>query len=219
VVSFREYRVGCDVDTFDSDSLRELDLAKRSVVSEWGYFATRRGAVSSSVSIDAMLKRLEERVAHHRERQEFHAERETFHRERMTQHAAGLETALAHLEAFRAAAVAAGELLQRDRSTVTPSPEPDDPDLDKQRSLSRMIARVLEDRSADETFGARSVTWEIQQRWGAKLRRKPDPRSVAATLRRWALTGRIHQVRAGRAHYESLYRKTPEATSPVRASG
>lgn len=70
-----------------------------------------------------------------------------------------------------------------------------------------MVTRVVEGKSPDETFGARAVTREIQKRWGAKLRRHPDARSVAALLRRWALTGRIHQVREGRAHHESLYRK------------
>ena len=68
---------------------------------------------------------------------------------------------------------------------------------------------MLEGRPADQTFGARSITREIQERWGAKLRRRADPRSVAATLRRWAAAGRIHQVREGRAYYESLYRKAP----------
>jgi hypothetical protein len=68
-----------------------------------------------------------------------------------------------------------------------------------------MIARVLKDKAPDEIFGPIAVTNEINKRWGAKLRRKPDPRTVAATLRRWAVAGRIHRTREGRAHYESLY--------------
>lgn len=166
--------------------------------------------MGSSLSIDQMLKQLEERVDHHRERQKFHSEQEMLHRERTEHHTAGLETAMAHLEAFRAAASAAGDLLERDKSAAPPPAEPNlDADLTKKRSLSRMVARVLEGLAPDETFGARSVTREIQKRWGEKLRRRPDPRSVAANLRRWAFAGRIHQVREGRAHYESLYRKTP----------
>jgi hypothetical protein len=163
------------------------------------------------VSIAQRLKQLEERVAHHRERQAFHAEKEMLHRERAAFHAAGFETAAEHLEAFKAAAMAADDLLQRDKSAAPPPPEPEvDPELDKKRSLSRMIARVIEGKAVEETFGALAVTREIQQRWGAKLRRKADPRSVAVTLRRWSLAGRIHQVREGRAHYESLYSKAPQ---------
>ena len=130
-------------------------------------------------------------------------------------HTSEIETALAHLEAFRASAAAIGEILARDKSTAPPPAEPEMPAAQgRKRTLSRMIARVLEGRAPDEVFGARSVTQEIQVRWGAKLRRRPDPRSVAATLRRWGAAGRIHQVREGRAYYESLYRKTPPADTP-----
>lgn len=165
--------------------------------------------MASNLSIAQMLKQLEERVEHHRERQKFHAEQEVFHREETARHSAGLETALAHLEAFRAASTAAGDLLERDRPAATlPSAELE-PELDTRRSLSQMVTRVVEGRAPDEAFGARSVTREILQLWGAKMRRKPDPRSVAATLRRRARAGHLHQVREGRAHHEALYRKTP----------
>lgn len=72
-----------------------------------------------------------------------------------------------------------------------------------------MVAKVLEGKAPDAVFGATAVTQEIEHRWGAKLRRRPDPRSVAAALRRWAAAGRLHQVREGRAYSESLYRKAP----------
>ncbi|HWN44034.1 MAG TPA: hypothetical protein VNW71_17555 [Thermoanaerobaculia bacterium] len=165
--------------------------------------------MSLNLSLAQMLTQLETKVAHHSERKGFHAEQEVFHRDNSAHHAAELETALARLEALRAAAEAAGELLERDKSAAPPPAEPDESlDVGRKRSLSRMVARVVESMPPDETFGARSVTRAVQERWGAKLRRRPDPRSVAATLRRWALAGRIHQVREGRAHYESLYRKT-----------
>jgi len=60
-------------------------------------------------------------------------------------------------------------------------------------------------QAPDEVFGPSAVTTEVNKRWGAKLRRKADPRTVAATLRRWAVAGRIHRAREGRAHYELLY--------------
>lgn len=164
-----------------------------------------------NLSIAQMLANLETKVAHHRERKHFHAEQEAIHREQTALHAAELDNALARLEAFRSAAEAAGELLENAKLAAPPPAQPDldGADLVRKRSLSRMVARVVEGLSPDQTFGARSVTREIQERWGAKLRRRPDPRSVAATLRRWAAAGRIHQVREGRAYYESLYKKTP----------
>jgi len=165
--------------------------------------------MSLNLSIAQMLANLETKVALHRERKQFHAEQEAIHREQTAIHAAELDNALARLEAFRSAAEAAGELLEHAKLAAAPPSLPDlgDADLIRKRSLSRMVARVLEGLSPDQTFGAKTVTREIQERWGAKLRRRPDPRSVAATLRRWALAGRIHQVREGRSYYESLYRK------------
>lgn len=70
-----------------------------------------------------------------------------------------------------------------------------------------MMARVVEELPADAVFGPSKITRAIRERWGAKLRRQPDPRSVATTLRRWSLSGRLVQVREGRAHNEGLYRK------------
>ena len=163
-----------------------------------------------NLSIGQMLAKLEAKVAHHQERKAFHAEQEAVHREQAATHAAELETALAHLEAFRSASLSAGELLERDGSLAQLAAEPEAAtDFPGKRSLSRMVAQVLEGWPPDQTFGARAVTREIEKRWGAKLRRRPDPRSVAATLRRWAAAGRLHQVREGRSYYESLYRKAP----------
>ena len=164
-----------------------------------------------NLSIAQMIANLETKVAHHRERKQFHAEQEAIHSEQTALHAAQLDDALARLEAFRSAAESAGELLEQAKLAAQPPARPDldDADLIRKRSLSRMVIRVVEDLPADQTFGARAVTREIEKRWGAKLRRRPDPRSVAATLRRWAASGRLHQVREGRAYYESLFRKAP----------
>ena len=164
-----------------------------------------------NLSIAQMLAQLEAKAALHRERKDFHAEQEAIHREQTALHTSELDNALARLEAFRSAAEAAGELLEDAKLAALPPAQPDldDADLIRKRSLSRMVVRVVEGIPVDQTFGARAVTREIQERWGAKLRRRPDPRSVAATLRRWALAGRLHQVREGRSYYESLYRKAP----------
>jgi hypothetical protein len=160
---------------------------------------------------------LETKIAHHRERQAFHAQQETFHREQAALHAAELAATVERFEAFSAAATAAGELLDRSRPGAPPQSAKDaDEDLGKGRPLSRMIARVLEAKTPDEIFGPAAVTNEINRRWGAKLRRKADPRTVAATLRRWAVAGRIHRTQEGRAHYESLYVKKAPALGPAK---
>jgi hypothetical protein len=177
----------------------------------------RESSMALNLSIAQMIADLETKVAHHRERKQFHAEQEAIHHEQTALHAAELDNALARLEAFRSAAEAAGELLEHARLAAAPPQQPDldDADLIRKRSLSRMMTRVVESLPPDQTFGARSVTREIEKRWGAKLRRRPDPRSVAATLRRWAAAGRLHQVREGRAYYESLYTKQAARTTLV----
>ena len=107
-----------------------------------------------------------------------------------------------------AASAAAGELLVRDRSAAAPEPaRSDDIDVRRRKALSRMMARVVEELPADAVFGTSKVTRAIRERWGAKLRRQPDPRSVATTLRRWSQAGRLVRVREGRAHSEGLFRK------------
>ena len=171
--------------------------------------------MGSNLSVDQMLGQLETKIAHHRERQAFHAQQEAFHRDQAALHAAELAMSVERFEAFSAAATAAGELLDRSRpGSPKQAARDDNEDLGKGRPLSRMIARVLEDKRPDEVFGPAAVTAEINKRWGAKLRRRPDPRTVAATLRRWAVAGRIHRTREGRAHYESLYvKKKPLATA------
>ncbi|HEX5715405.1 MAG TPA: hypothetical protein VF179_04550 [Thermoanaerobaculia bacterium] len=169
--------------------------------------------MSQNLSIAQMLAQLEARVAHHERQQALHSEQEALYRDKAAFHREQLEAARANLEAFRAASVAAGELLVRDRSVEAPAPTPaEDIDVRRRKSLSRMMARVIAELPPDAVFGARSLTSTIQRRWGAKLRRQPDPRSVATTLRRWAQDGRIAQVREGRAHNEGLYRKRPQQT-------
>lgn len=169
--------------------------------------------MSLDLSIVQMLAQLEARVAHHEKQQALYAEQEALYRDKAAFHKAQLEAAQAHLEAFRTASVAAGELLVRDRSVVAaPASPPADIDVRRRKSLSRMMALIIEELPADAVFGATTLTRAIQKRWGAKLRRQPDPRSAATTLRRWATDGRIVQVREGRAHNEGLYRKRPQNT-------
>lgn len=170
--------------------------------------------MAAALSLSQMLAQLETKVAHHRERRSFHGEQEALHRERAAHHGAELEAALGRLEALQTAADSAGELLGRDKaawraSAVNAADEA--LDVSGKRSLSRMLAEVVKSLPATEVFGAQTVTRSIVERWGTKLRRPPDSRSVSSTLRRWAQAGRIHQVRVGRSHHEALYRKSPPA--------
>jgi hypothetical protein len=171
--------------------------------------------MGSKLSVDQILEQLQAKVAHHAERRAFHAQQEAFHHDQAAVHGTELAAATERLEAFRAAAEAAGELLERSQAaTVRPADKDADEDLGKGRKLSRLIARVLESKRPDEVFGPAAVTDEINERWGSKLRRKADPRNVAATLRRWAISGRIHRTKAGRAYHESLYVKEKPAATP-----
>jgi hypothetical protein len=164
--------------------------------------------MSSNLSVAQMLAQLETKVAHHKERQVFHAQQEVHHREQAALHATELELATARLEAFRSASAAAGEILDRSRPLAAPAAvQNDGEDLARARNLSGMIDRVLQDKAPNQTFGANGITDEIHKRWGAKLRKRVDPRTVSATLRRWAAAGRIRCTREGRAHAEGLYVK------------
>ncbi|HEX7180683.1 MAG TPA: hypothetical protein VF756_02485 [Thermoanaerobaculia bacterium] len=169
--------------------------------------------MSSNLSIAQMQAQLEARVAHHRDQEAVHAQQEVFHREQKAFHAAELQTAIERLESFQAAAAAAGEFVTR-QSAATPAAGSDDGFVPGPNTgLSPLIAHVLQSKAPDETFGAADLAREITRRWGSKLRRRVDARSVAATLRRWAAAGRIHLVREGKAYAESLYtRGKPSST-------
>lgn len=161
--------------------------------------------MSASLSLHQMLTQLETRIADHRAQLAFHASQQQFHEEQKALHEVELQSAIERYETLRTASQAAGQYLDQPRPGAPPSPAPEI-DIDPRKgSLSRMIAIVLETREPGEVFGARAVTAEIRRRWGAKLRRKVDPRSIGATLRRWAAAGKLEVHREGRAHYEALY--------------
>lgn len=65
-------------------------------------------------------------------------------------------------------------------------------------------------KSADETFGGDSMSREINQRYGKRLRRPAKVRNVATALRRMAVAGYIRRVQEGRAYHEALYARWEE---------
>jgi hypothetical protein len=162
--------------------------------------------VSRQLSVARILGQLEERIEHHERQQAFHTQQEAFHQEQKARHAAELAAARESYESFRAAADSAGELVARPLEEAAVD---DSIPSGKRAVLSRLIARVVATKGPVEPFGANAVAREVEERWGNRLKRRVDPRSVAAQLRRMARTGRIHQLRAGRAFHEALYSHTP----------
>lgn len=151
------------------------------------------------MSVSRLLAELEARVAHHERQEAHHAEQEVLHREERVRHAAELQSARERLAAFRAAAEAAGELVARSQ---LPSVAPDD-ELPPGASLriSQLAWLVMSSKAPNETFGGASMTREINQRYGKKLRRPAKVRNVATALRRMAAAGYIRKVEQGRAYH------------------
>jgi len=164
------------------------------------------------------LAELKSRIEHHRSQEAFHAEQEVFHQKEKIRHAAELKAVLERFETFQAAADAVGELVPVPQET--PEVEPEEKKVDdsipagKGAVLSKLVARLVAAKGSTEPFGANAITYELQQRYGARLKRKVDLRTVAAKLRRMAQAGLIHQLREGRAFYEALYSRTPGGGEP-----
>jgi hypothetical protein len=169
--------------------------------------------MSRELSVARILTELKEQIEHHRSQGTFHTEQEVFHRQQKELHAADLQVALERLDMFEAAADAAGELVTRALEKKQREKEEekvvDDSIPAGKTVLSKLVSRVVFARDMEETFGATDITQEIQERYGTRLKRKIDVRSVAAKLRRMARGRQIHRVREGRSFHESLYRRGP----------
>ncbi|HYU31689.1 MAG TPA: hypothetical protein VEW48_05965 [Thermoanaerobaculia bacterium] len=162
--------------------------------------------MSRDLSFARILTELQGRIEHHRGREAFHAEQEAFHQQQRARHAAELQTARERFEAFLAAADAASELVARPREEKAVD---DSIPAGKGAVLSKLVARLVGGKGPLERFGAKSLTREIEERYGARLGRKVDSRAVAAKLRRMAQAGKIHLAREGRSFHEALYTRTP----------
>jgi hypothetical protein len=167
--------------------------------------------MQQDISVLRLLNELEERVAKYESQEVFHAEQEVFHREQRAVCATELVVARERLAAFRAAAEAAGEFVARTevRRPEVPALEDDLPPGEPVK-VSRLAARVIANKASGETFGAASITQEINQRYGKRLRRAARVRTVATALRRMAAGGRIRQLAEGRAYHEGLYTRLGE---------
>lgn len=162
--------------------------------------------MGKSLSVKQVLAQLEAKVALHREQQSFHERQEELHREQKALHAAELGKAVESYEAFRAASAGLGELLEADETAPPPqTPTDEELDLRSMSTLSPLIARIVEGKNPGEQFGATVVTKELHERWGTKLGRRVDSRTVSATLRRWKAAGKLKLVREGWSYAEALY--------------
>ncbi len=162
--------------------------------------------MGTSLSVTQVLAQLEAKVALHREQQAFHEQQEKLHREQKTLHADEMGKAIESFEAFRAASAGLGGLLDAGETSSLPKDSPgEELDLVSISNLSPLIARIVGDKSPDEPFGATVVTKELHDRWGAKLGRRVDSRTVSATLRRWKAAGKLKLVREGWSYSEALY--------------
>ena len=164
--------------------------------------------MSRQLSVASILAELQTRMEQHRSREAFHAEQEAFHQQQRERHAAELQTIRERFEAFQAAADAAGELVARPREEKAVD---DSIPAGKGAVLSKLVTRVIATKGPLERFGAKDVTREIREKYGDRLNRKIDPRTIAAKLRRMAQAGKIHLVREGRALYGALYTKSKAA--------
>ena len=163
--------------------------------------------MSLKLSLEEILRNLEQQVAFHREQAVLHAQREEHHRDQRAIHEAELEKVSRHLESLRTVAVPAAEVA----APAAPAKAPGDSDLGPNPTLTALIARILESRPGDEPFGAKAMTAEINRRFRPALGRDADLRSVASALRRMHQQGRIRLVREGGAVREGLYSKRTTA--------
>jgi hypothetical protein len=162
--------------------------------------------MSRQLSIERVLAELKDRIEHHRSQAALHATQEVFHQKEKVRHTEELQTVSERFETFQAAADAVSELVARPREEKAVD---DSIPAGKGAVLSKLVARVVAGKGPIEAFGATEVTREIRERYGARLGRKIDVRSVAAKLRRMARIRQIHQLREGRAFHEALYSLTP----------
>jgi hypothetical protein len=171
-------------------------------------------SMGSNFSIAQVLAELESEIAEHREREAYHAEQEVFHREQRAFRATELKIATERFEAFRLAAAAAGERVERRRAATAvqqaPAAEPEDVPFPAgtRRPIGLLVLRVVASLGPEEVFGPTAIAQEVNRRYGRRLRYPVDGRAASVNLRRLAATREIQLVRQGTAHREALYSKT-----------
>ncbi|HKI02205.1 MAG TPA: hypothetical protein VKK31_09505 [Thermoanaerobaculia bacterium] len=160
--------------------------------------------MTSLPSLEEIVASLESSLAVHQERQAFHAERVRQHEEQRAHHAAEIETVTRKLATFKAALSEAADL-PAPLSPAPPEPPPARKGPGGKVYVSRLVARVIEDKKAGEPFGISAITEEVNRRYRDDLRQPVKPRQVSGILRWMLRTARIRSLREGRPFHEALY--------------
>lgn len=164
--------------------------------------------MSVKLSVEEVLANLERRAVFLREQQDLHAQKAAYHQAEQSLHAAELEKVLHSLEAFRAVAGAAVDLVQPlpEKESAAPAKETEIelPPPGRLR-VSRILRLVVERSGLAEPFGASAVAAEANRRFADHLSKPIDPRTASDVLRRMLGEGRIRIAREGKAFHEALY--------------
>ena len=169
--------------------------------------------MSSKLSVEDVLAKLEKRAAFHRAQEAFHAQQETQHHEQRALHAAELEKVLQSLESFRTVSAAAVDLAQS--LPVKPTAKDEMPPPGRLMS-SRLVRMIVQSPSFDEPFGPAAVVAEAHRRFADRLPRPLEHRMVSNVLRRLVDEGLLQIDRQGKAHQESLYRRRAPRSKPAK---
>ncbi|HEX4965030.1 MAG TPA: hypothetical protein VF173_29750 [Thermoanaerobaculia bacterium] len=163
--------------------------------------------MNPNLSVAQLMARLEAQIAHCERQEAFHAQQAAFHREQQQLNAAELAKARERFTAFQAAA----EAVHDEESTADAARQAEEDASLEITTLSKLIAYVVEAKPVGETFGPTAVAQEVNARFGDRLRRPIDGRTVSVNLRRLQADGQIHRVKKGKAFREALYASGPKS--------
>jgi hypothetical protein len=163
-------------------------------------------ALSTELSVAQVLANLEKQMAFHKDQEAHHAGREIFHREQRAVHAAEYETVAKHYEAFKATSGMAADIAAR-TAAVLPAPDPPPPAPAKPTLPSRLVARLVAELPAGETFAPSRVAAEVNRRYRRELRKPMDVRLASTALRRLVADGIVRLAEKGTAHHQAVYTK------------
>lgn len=155
-------------------------------------------------SVEDIVASLEAEAARHRERGAFHAQQEELHREKRLHHEAELEAITRRLEEFRTVSAAVLELMGHLAPPPMAGPAQDFGPASRPR-LTRMVDTILQELGPDQAVGPAWLTQEINRRYSQNLRKLVTPRQISDILRRLARTGRLRQIRPGKARHEARF--------------
>lgn len=162
--------------------------------------------MSAKFSIEELLAHFETQMAFHKTQEAHHAEQESLHRGQKELHATEYEIVARHFEAFKATAGVAFEIASR----MAPVSETALQDLEPGKRVfrSRLVAKVIDESSKNEVFGAARLAAEVNRRYGKALRKPATAQLASAALRRMLASGLIRRVREGSGRSEAFYTKT-----------